>query len=666
MRAAANLRGTRPRLLAPWAIVLVALSALAVLALVAAPALPDWAWRIPAAWTLDLAGSLNRFFTWAARRAAIGPVAVKDITRWLAAAAAIPLDLVRGMLVEGFRLRPGGGMRIEIAALPWWALTAVWVMLAHRIGGRGNALLVLGTCAYFLAFNLWTPAMLTLASVSLSVVIGAAVGLLLGAWAYRCPRCDAWLTALYDIMQTLPVFSYLVPILLFFGFGPVAALTATVIYAMPPMARNTTLALRRLPPSVTDLATMVGCTPRQRQWLVLLPAARHGLLTGLNQVIMLSLSAVIIASIIGAGGLGNDVLQGLKSMQLGRAFEAGLGITLLAIVLDRLSRAVALRRPAHGTAGAGMRGRRLPWAIVSVLVFGLVAAQLLPVLRSFPDAMVLSTGRLLDQIVAWANVALQGPISGLSDLMVRHVLRPVKDAMLALPWAGVTVAAALGATLVQGPRLALAVAGMLGFIAVTGYWDQAMISLYLVLVSTLVAMLIGFPVGLVSGLRPGLDRWITLLIDTLQTLPTFVYLIPVVMLFGLGDFPAMVAIVLYALPPAIRYTKDGIARVPVSLTEAADMSGCSPRQKLAFVQIPQALPEIMLGLSQTLLMAFGMLVITSLVGTRGLEQVTLVAVSKAKVGEGLVAGLGISFLSIIADRLITHGSRRLRQRLGQA
>ena len=89
MRAAANLRGTRPRLLAPWAIVLVALSALAVLALVAAPALPDWAWRIPAAWTLDLAGSLNRFFTWAARRAAIGPVAVKDITRWLAAAAEI-------------------------------------------------------------------------------------------------------------------------------------------------------------------------------------------------------------------------------------------------------------------------------------------------------------------------------------------------------------------------------------------------------------------------------------------------------------------------------------------------------------------------------------------------------------------------------------------------
>jgi glycine betaine/proline transport system permease protein len=137
------------------------------------------------------------------------------------------------------------------------------------------------------------------------------------------------------------------------------------------------------------------------------------------------------------------------------------------------------------------------------------------------------------------------------------------------------------------------------------------------------------------------------------------------MLFGLGDFPAMVAIVAFALPPAIRYPMDGIARVPQSLTEAADMAGCTRFQRLIHVQIPCALPEIMLGLSQTILMAFGMLVITALVGTRGLEQETLVAVSKAKVGEGLIAGLGISFLSIIADRLITHGSAQLRRRLGQ-
>lgn len=638
---------------------------LAALALAFAGPLPEWAWRLPAGWEADMAGPLNRFFTWLARKAEIGPLAVRDITRGLGAVIEVPLDLVRGLLIEGFRLRLPGAGRVEIAALPWWALCGVWVLLAHRTGARGGALLVLGACLYFLVFDLWEPAMLTLASVSLAVAVGAAAGLLLGAWAWRWPRMDAWLNVVYDVMQTLPVFSYLVPILMFFGFGPVAALAATVIYAMPPMARNTTLALNRLPQSVGELATMTGCTPRQRQWLVLLPAARHGLLSGLNQVIMLSLSAVIIASIIGAGGLGNDVLQGLKSMRLGRAFEAGLGITLMAVVLDRLSRAVALRRPVHGAAAAGLHGRRLMWATAGFLLAAGLAVQALPALGDFPEALTLSTGGAMNDALAWMNVAFQGPIDALRDGFVRHLFRPVKEGLLALPWLGVTGAAMLLAALVRGPWLALATGGMLGFIALSGYWDMAMISLYLVAVSTVLAMLIGFPIGLQAGLRPGLDRVVTLVIDTLQTLPTFVYLIPVVMLFGLGDFPAMVAIVLYALPPAIRYTKDGIARVPATLVEAADMAGCSARQKLLYVQIPHALPEIMLGLSQTVLMAFGMLVITSLVGTRGLEQETLVAVSKARVGEGLVAGLGISFLSIIADRLITHGSARLRRRLGQ-
>lgn len=624
--------------------------------------LPDQARRLPAGWTLDLAGSINQVFHWLARRAEIGPFAVKDITRGMADAIELPLDLVRGLLIEGFRLHLPGVGRVEIAAFPWWALTAVWVMLAHRIGGKGAALLVLASFSYFLVFDLWESAMLTLASVSLSVVVGMAMGLFLGIWAYRRPRVEGFLTVIYDIMQTMPVFSYLVPILLFFGFGPVSALVATVIYAMPPMARNTTLALRRLPGSATDLATMAGCTSWQGMWMVLLPSARNGLLSGVNQVIMLSLSAVIIASIIGAGGLGNDVLQGLKSMRLGRALEAGLAITLMAIALDRLSRAAAGQRRDDQPSALSL-GRRL--VVPGILLLGLAAAQIAPDLREFPAALTLSTGRLIDTGVAWLNVALQGPIDALSDGTVRMILRPVKEALLALPWLVVVLACALAAYALHGVRLAAAAAAILSFVLLTGYWDQAMISLYLVLVSTLIAMLLGFPVGLAAGLWPRLDRPVTLVIDTLQTLPTFVYLIPVVMLFGLGDFPALIAIVLYALPVMIRYTKDGIANVPSSLIEAADMAGCSPRQRLAFVQIPQALPEILLGVSQTILMAFSMLVITSLVGTRGLEQEALVAVSKAKVGEGLIAGLAISLLSILADRLISHASMKLRRHLGQ-
>ncbi|MBS0574345.1 MAG: ABC transporter permease subunit [Proteobacteria bacterium] len=627
-------------------------------------ALPAWVVRPPKGWLFDLAGPVNRFLAWLSQEAAIGPVTVKGLTRGIASGFALPLDLLQGLLVKGIDLPlPGGTLRL--AALPWWALAAAAAIFGHWVAGRRAAGLVLATCGYFLVLGLWEAAMQTLASVAVAVVVGAILGIALGAAAHRWPRLDAGLNLVYDVMQTLPVFSYLVPILLFFGFGPVAALIATVIYAMPPMARNTTLALRRLPASVMELASMAGCSPRQRLFLVLLPAARQGLLTGFNQLVMLSLSAVIIASVIGAGGLGNVVLQGLKSMQLGRAFEAGLGITLMAIVLDRLSHAVALRRPAHGNQRAGLRRHPALYGALAILVAGLAAAQTVPALRDFPEALTGSSGRTLDNFFAWANVALEAPIGAVRDGVVRHLFRPAKEALLALPWLAMAGLVAVLAYAASGAALALACTAMLGFIALTGYWDLAMTSLYLVGISTLIATLIGFPIGVLAAQGPRLGRITALVIDTLQTLPTFVYLIPVVMLFGLGDFPAMVAIVLFALPPAIRYPMDGIARVPKSLVEAADMAGCTRLQRLALVQIPQALPEIMLGLSQTILMAFGMLVITALVGTRGLEQETLVAVSKARVGEGLIAGLGISFLSIMADRLITHGSARLRRRLGQ-
>lgn len=621
--------------------------------------LPSWAVHLPKDWLPDLAGPIDRLF--AALSHGTGPVSLKAVTRGLAALVNLPLAFVQGLLVKGLEIPLPGGKDLRLAALPWWALTAALTIFGHWVSGRRAAGLVLASCLYFLVLDLWAEAMLTLASVSIAVIVGAAMGVLLGAAAHRWPRLDLALNPIYDVMQTLPVFSYLVPILLFFGFGPVAALIATVIYAMPPMARNTTLALRKLPASVAELASMAGCSPAQRLFLVLLPAARQGLLTGFNQLVMLSLSAVIIASIIGAGGLGSVVLQGLKSMQLGRALEAGLGITLMAIVLDRLSCAFALRRPSHGMQGAVQR----LWTALLLLLLGLIAAQVVPALRDFPQALTGSSGRLLDDAFAWINVTMEAPIAALRDGVVRHLFRPVKDTLLALPWLGVTLLVAVLAGSLRGLGLALTCTAMLTFIAFAGYWDLAMTSLYLVTLSTVIAAIIGFPLGLLAAQSAALSRITALVIDTLQTLPTFVYLIPVVMLFGLGDFPALVAIVLFALPPAIRYPMDSIARVPKPLIEAADMAGCTRLQRLLLVQIPHALPEIMLGLSQTILMAFGMLVITALVGTRGLEQETLVAVSKARVGAGLIAGLGISFLSIIADRLITHGSATLRRRLGQ-
>jgi glycine betaine/proline transport system permease protein len=159
---------------------------------------------------------------------------------------------------------------------------------------------------------------------------------------------------------------------------------------------------------------------------------------------------------------------------------------------------------------------------------------------------------------------------------------------------------------------------------------------------------------------------VQVVIDTLQTLPSFVYLIPVVMLFRVGDFSAMIAIVAYALVPAIRYTDHGIRQVPAPLIEAAQAFGCTRRQILWRVQLPIALPEIMLGINQTIMMALAMLVITALVGTRDLGQEVYIALTKADTGRGIVAGVCVAFIAIIADRLISAWANRKKRELGLA
>ncbi|MDZ7811059.1 MAG: ABC transporter permease subunit [Arhodomonas sp.] len=156
-----------------------------------------------------------------------------------------------------------------------------------------------------------------------------------------------------DLMQTVPIFAYLVPALVLFGFGPVAAVVATVIYAMPPMARVTIVALRGVPEEILEFARMSGCNRRQMTWRVLFPAARQGLMVGVNQVIMLSLNMVIIASMIGAGGLGYDVLRALRRLQIGDGLEAGVAITLIAIATERLGPGLADGTAASPVSRAG-------------------------------------------------------------------------------------------------------------------------------------------------------------------------------------------------------------------------------------------------------------------------------------------------------------------------
>jgi len=623
-----------------------------------------WIIRFPSQYQLNLDGIISDALDWLVNVANFWFFTFRDVTRTIAWLIELPYQFLRNLLVEGFQSGLGDAA-IQIApSLSWIAVIASAVAIGHYARDWALAALV-GACFLYLAvFGQWDSAMVTLSSVLVAVPIGAVGGLSLGILAYRIAWVERVLRPILDLMQTVPVFAYLVPILILFGFGPVAALVATVIYAMPPMIRVTIVALRNVPEELLEAGRMMGATPRQMTWKVLVPAATPTLMVGVNQVIMLTLNMVIIASMIGAGGLGFDVLASLRKLDIGGGIEAGVAIVVMAIALDRASQAFAERRTMHARSGTVMQ--RHPWSTTVLLVIGatFVLGLFVPAVQSYPDGLKISTGPFWSNAMEWINVNFFDTLEAIKTVLLKAVLLPVKKFFVGIPWLWGILVTGLIAWRVAGWKLGLAAALMMAFIAASGLWGKAMVTLYLCGVSVFIAILIGTPLGVLAAQRPAAGRVILGLMDTLQTLPSFVYLIPVVMLFRVGDFSAMIAVVLYALAPAVRYAAHGIADVPPQLLEAGRMAGCTPRQLLWRVKLPLATPQLLLGLNQTIMLALSMLVITALVGTRDLGQEVYIALTKANAGQGIVAGLSVAFIAIIADRIVHALSDKQKQRLG--
>jgi glycine betaine/proline transport system permease protein len=629
--------------------------------------LAKWAFDYPRAWRLPAQRWIGDAMKWLLNDAHFGLFTFTELTRFIAAAINVPYRLALSLLSTGFLSGQGSSAVQIVPPLSWLAVVGIVSLLGFYAGGRKLALLS-GGCFLFLAiFGQWSSAMVTLASILVAVPIGVVGGLVLGLAAYRWPRFETALTPILDLMQTIPVFAYLVPILFLFGFGPTAAIVATLIYAMPPMTRITALALRSVPSEIHDLGKMIGCTRRQMTWRVLVPSARDSLMVGVNQVIMLSLNMVIIASMIGAGGLGFDVLAALRRLDIGAGLEAGLAIVALAIALDRLSQAFAEKASAASSRpAAGSPVGRYPYtaaAAALVLVSGL-AGLVLPAVQSYPEALQVSTGTFFSRAVEWINVNFFDAFEAAKNAVLLNLLIPFKRLLAGLPWLGVTALLAFAGGRLGGPRLGALVGALAFLIAATGQWEKAMVTVYLCGISVVVATLIGLPIGILVAEREKLWRWVQVVIDTLQTLPSFVYLMPAVMLFRVGDFTAMIAVVAYAIAPAIRYTVLGLRQVDPRIIEAGRAMGCTPGQLLTKIRLRLALPEILLGLNQTIMFALSMLVITALVGTRDLGQEVYIALTKADTGRGIVAGLAVAFIAIIADRLIAAGAARARARLG--
>ena len=302
---------------------------------------PGWLITIPDWLVFPVAQKVGEWLTWFAREATIGGLAVQEITRGFAQLIDKPIGGAVVVLADGTFSGRGLDVTQSVPPLSWLALGGAAIIVAHRFGGRGLSLTTSVCVAFLVLFGLWHNAMVTLSNVLVSVTMATLLGLALGIWSFRSAHVENVTRGVMNVMQTVPIFAYLVPTLLLFGYGPSAALVATVAYALPPMVHNTVLALKSVPAETIECGRMTGCTKRQLLWQVQLPTALAKIAVGLNQSVMMTLNMVIIASMIGAGGLGFDVLKALRKLDIGSGLEAGMGIVALAIILDRISQAVA-------------------------------------------------------------------------------------------------------------------------------------------------------------------------------------------------------------------------------------------------------------------------------------------------------------------------------------
>ncbi len=236
-----------------------------------------------------------------------------------------------------------GGFEAVLLALPAYAVIAIVAVLAFLLINARAAILAVLMLGFCLLSGLWTASMQTIALVSVSVLLSVAIAFPLGIVAARVKRFDDAVSPLLNVMQTVPPWVYLIPAVMIFSLGKVPAIIATIVYGIPPMMRLTTLAFKQIPKDLLELGQAMGAAPRVILFKIEIPAATPTLLVGLNQCILLSLAMVVLAGLVGAGGLGAEVTRGLTRMEMGLGLRAGLAIVAVALLLDRLSRG-ALQR----------------------------------------------------------------------------------------------------------------------------------------------------------------------------------------------------------------------------------------------------------------------------------------------------------------------------------
>ncbi|TCC43576.1 ABC transporter permease [Kribbella sindirgiensis] len=544
-----------------------------------------------------------------------------------------------------------------VPVIGWLGVVAIAAYCAWAFGNWKVAVLTAAGLGFVGLQGLWQESMDTLALTVAAVLLSLLVAIPLGIWAGLSNRAFRVATLALDLMQTLPTFVYLAPLTLFFAIGPAAATIATLIYAAPPAVRLTAHAIRSVPPESVEAARSLGSTRGQTLLKVLLPMSRSTVVVGINQTIMAALSMVTVAALIDAPGLGQTVLKALQTLDVGVAFNAGLAIVVIAIVLDRV------------TTAAGDR----PWRTASVRRKVLLGAGAVAVLvavwfsrtyvwaAEFPSDVNVGSriAVVASDVTAWVQDVFGGFTYGVRDAVTIGLLNPLEGLLTGSPWWLVSAVVVALAFLLGGWRGAVPAAVCLGLLVATGVWQDSMVTLASTLLATVVVVAVGLALGVWAGRNHRVDIWIRPVLDAGQTMPPFVYLVPFLALFGTSRFTAIAAAVVFAVPVTTKIVADGIKAVPVVTVEAANSVGSSTWQVISKVQLPVARRAITLAVNQGLIYVLSMVVCGGLVGAGALGYDVVAGFAQSELyGKGLAAGLAIVLLGVMLDRITQAAARR--------
>ncbi len=564
-------------------------------------------------------------------------------------------------LIQGVIAQPAFGHPGPV--LGWLGVVALMTWLAGVAAGWRYALLAAAGFLFLGFQGLWTESMDTLSLTTAAVLLALAIGIPIGIWMGLSDRLSRLVTPVLDFMQTMPTFVYLAPLTLFFLIGPASATIATLIYAVPPVMRITAHGIRGVSTTTVEASESLGATPWQTLTKVMLPMALRTIVLGANQTIMAALSMVTIAALIDAPGLGKTVYKALTLLDVGTAFNAGLAIVVLAIVLDRVTTAAAARvddrlvTPRRRLVRRGVR-----WGGLGVVLVAGYLSHTYAAYADFPDNPDLGAPirRYSESSSMWVQDHFSWLTFDVKDRITAALINPVQSFLADSPWWLVVFGLASLAAVVGGRVAAASTVLCLGLIIGLGLWSDAMVTLASTLIATVFVLAFGLVVGVWMGRNARADQVIRPFLDAAQVMPAFVYLVPFLALFQAGRFTAIVAAWVYAVPVATKVVADGIREVSATTLEAATAAGSSTFQLIRKVQIPMAAKAIALATNQGLIYVLAMVVVGGLVGAGALgNQVVTGFSQEQRWGKGFAAGLAIVLLGVMLDRVTQRVAQRV-------